>query len=103
MYDVLFREIQHSLSSDIRVDVQQLSRACTLEKWERAADQLHLQPRVYRAGWCRMCGMYPGDVQRSERIVAVLTMLSGEVFDRDRRDTGVDVQPVSDIRLLTRR
>jgi len=50
-----------------------------------------------------MCGMYPGDVQRSERIVAVLTMLSGEVFDRDRRDTGVDVQPVSDIRVLTRR
>ena len=27
---------------------------------ERAADQLYLQQRVYRAGWCRMYGMHRG-------------------------------------------
>ena len=80
-----------------------LSFLHVLARRERAADQLHLQQGVYRAGWCRMCGMYRGDIQGRERLSAVLTVLSGQVLDRDRRDARVHVQPVSGIHALSRR
>ena len=82
---------------------QELSFPHVLGSRERAADQLYLQQGVHRAGWCRSAGVYRGDVQGRERLVTVLTVLSGQVLDRDRRDTRVDVQRVSGIHVLTRR
>ena len=72
-------------------------------KWERVRAELHLQQGVYRARWCRVYVLYRGDVQGREWIVTVLTVPSGQVLVRDRRDTRVEMQPVSGIHVLTRR
>ena len=98
---VLSGQVQYIRGSDLRVDVQQLSFSHAFGSRERAADQLYLQQGVHRAGWCRMYGMYRGDIQGRERIVTVLTVLSGEVLGRDGRDTRVDVQRVPHAHVLT--
>ena len=75
-----------------------LSFLHVLARRERAADQLHVQQGLHRAGWCHMCGMYRGDIQGRERLSAVLAVPSGQVLDRDRRDARVHVQPVPRVR-----
>jgi hypothetical protein len=103
VYAVLTRQVQYSDSRHLRGYMSELSVLHVLGSRERAADQLYLQQGVYRTGRCGMCGMYSGDIQGRERLGAVLTVLSGQVLDRDRRDARVDVQPVSGIHVLTRR
>ncbi len=98
---VLRGEILDRDRRDTRVNVQRVSGIHALTRRKLDVDQLYLQQGVHRAGWCRMYGMYRGDIQGRERIVTVLTVLSGEVLGRDGRDTRVDVQRVPHAHVLT--